>query len=107
MIMNKKDDMMQNAKHHTIWSDELGATRDIRISVAELQLIANQVRDSNNDQLDFLYDMILTAIDDASTGLLLLATMNSALISRLEVVLLVILSSNVDLTSDTISLKAR
>lgn len=55
---------MQNAKHHTIWSDELGATRDIRISVAELQLIANQLRDSNNDQLDFLYDMILTAIDD-------------------------------------------
>jgi hypothetical protein len=64
MIMNEKDDMMQNAKHHTIWSDELGATRDIRISVAELQLIANQLRDSNNDQLDFLYDMILTAIDD-------------------------------------------
>jgi hypothetical protein len=64
MIMNKKDDMMQNAKHHTIWSDELGATRDIRISVTELQLIANQLRDSNNDQLDFLYDMILTAIDN-------------------------------------------
>jgi hypothetical protein len=64
MIMNKKDDMMQNAKHHTIWSDELGATRDIRISVAELQLIANQLRDSNNEQLDFLYDMILTAIDN-------------------------------------------
>ena len=55
---------MQNAKHHTIWSADLGPTRDIRISVAELQLIANQLRDSNNDQLDFLYDMILTAIDD-------------------------------------------
>ena len=55
---------MQNAKHHTIWSAELGPTRDIRISVAELQLIANQLRDSNNDQLDFLHNMILTAIDD-------------------------------------------
>ena len=64
MIMNKKDDMMQNAKHHTIWSDELGATRDIRISVAELQLIANQLRDSGNEQLDFLYEMILNAIDN-------------------------------------------
>ena len=64
MTKTKKDEKMQGAKHHTIWSDELGATRDIRISVAELQLIANQLRDSNNDQLDFLYDMILTAIDN-------------------------------------------
>jgi uncharacterized protein YfkK (UPF0435 family) len=39
------------------------STRDIRISVSELQLIANELRDSGREELDFIYDMIQAAID--------------------------------------------
>ncbi len=43
------------------------STRDIRISVSELQLIAEQLRDSGREDLDFLYDM-LSAIVDGEEG---------------------------------------
>jgi len=39
------------------------STRDIRISVTELQLIAEQLRDSGREDLDFLYDMLMAAFD--------------------------------------------
>ena len=38
-------------------------TREIRISVADLQLIAEQLRDSGREDLDFLHDMILATLD--------------------------------------------
>ena len=36
-------------------------TRDIRISVTELQLIAEQLRDSGREDLDMIHDMIMAA----------------------------------------------
>ena len=38
-------------------------TRDIRISVEDLQLIAEQLRDSGREDLDFLYDMLAAIVD--------------------------------------------
>jgi hypothetical protein len=43
--------------------EKMESTRDIRISVTELQLIAEQLRDSGREDLDFLHDMILAALD--------------------------------------------
>ena len=44
-------------------------TRDIRISVTELQLIANELRDSGREDLDFIHDMIQAALDGESDEL--------------------------------------
>ena len=41
--------------------EKMESTRDIRISVTELQLIAEQLRDSGREDLDMLHDMIMAA----------------------------------------------
>jgi propanediol dehydratase small subunit len=43
--------------------EKMTDTRDIRISVTELQLIAEQLRDSGREDLDFLYDMLAAIVD--------------------------------------------
>ena len=55
MTKTKKDDKMQND------------TRDIRISVSELQLIINQLRDSGNDEIDFVHDMLQSVLDNSES----------------------------------------
>ena len=42
-------------------------TRDIRISVTELQLIINQLRDSGNDEIDFVHDMLQSVLDNSDS----------------------------------------
>jgi uncharacterized protein YfkK (UPF0435 family) len=41
--------------------EKMESTRDIRISVTELQLIAEQLRDSGREDLDMIHDMIMAA----------------------------------------------
>jgi hypothetical protein len=43
--------------------EKMESTRDIRISVTELQLIAEQLRDSGREDLDMIHDMIMAALD--------------------------------------------
>jgi hypothetical protein len=43
--------------------EKMESTRDIRISVEDLQLIAEQLRDSGREDLDFLYDMLAAIVD--------------------------------------------
>jgi uncharacterized protein YfkK (UPF0435 family) len=41
--------------------EKMESTRDIRISVTDLQLIAEQLRDSGREDLDMIHDMIMAA----------------------------------------------
>ena len=42
-------------------------TRDIRISVTELQLIINQLRDSGNDEINFVHYMLQSVLDNSDS----------------------------------------
>jgi hypothetical protein len=47
--------------------EKMPDTRDIRISVDELQLIINQLRDSGNDEIDFVHDMLQSVLDNSDS----------------------------------------
>jgi hypothetical protein len=47
--------------------DNMTDTRDIRISVTELQLIINQLRDSGNDEINFVHYMLQSVLDNSDS----------------------------------------